>query len=136
MKTLFILSAFLSFTFLAHAQEKSLAGTWNITECKFTTSEGTQTIMQEEIASGDAFSEYVIREDGTYSLKTNMSGSGNLETVEGTWKTTGDKLAMTLTLNGQAMEIEWMFGLKDDTLVLSRTSPDGLVTVENSFRKD
>ncbi|MBN1133069.1 MAG: lipocalin family protein [Bacteroidales bacterium] len=135
MKILFVLFSLLLINFLSEAQDKNLTGTWNIIECAYTTADGTEPIMVDEIAAGTAISDYAFMEDGTYKLVTNMSGSGTTDTYDGTWNTSGNKLIMTLTVNGQSMEIEWVYEFKEDILVLSRTSPDGNMSVANSFRK-
>lgn len=135
MKTLSIVFGLLFCTFLSLAQDNDFIGTWNIIECAYVTADGIEKIMQEEINSGTAVTEYVISEDGKYRLTSNMSGSGTLDTYEGTWETSENKLMMTLILNGQPMEIEWEFEFNEDILVLSRTSPDGTLTIANSYRK-
>jgi len=136
MKTLISLTGLLFIAFTTQAQDNKIIGTWNIIECAYVTADGIEKIMQEEINSGTAVTEYVITEDGKYSLKSNMSGSGTLDTYEGTWETSGDKLMMTLSVNGQSMAIEWDFEFNEDVLVLSRTSPDGTLTIANSYRKN
>lgn len=136
MKTLIILLTAIFYPFLAQAQEKSLAGTWNITEVAIITADGTQKIMEEEIKSGDAISTYVIGDDGTFKLTSNMTGSGTMDNYEGTWKESGDNLIFTLSVNGQSVDVEWGSELNDDTLVLTRKSPDGSTTVTNRFKKE
>lgn len=136
MKTLSILLTLILYPFLLQAQDKSLVGTWNIVDVTYSGPDGTQNVMQEEIKSGDAITEYVMGKDGTFKLTTNMSGSGTMDSYEGTWKKSGDNLVINLTINDQSVDIEWASEFNDDILVLTRKSPDGSVTLTNSFRKE
>ena len=135
MKTIFTLLVFSMATFLSGAQDRSLVGTWNIIECAYLSNGQTQKIMEDQIKSGEAITDYVFMADGKYKLTSNMSGSGTMDTYEGTWNTTDSLLKMTLTIENQNMEIVWNYVLKDNKLMLSRTSPDGNVKVTNSFMK-
>jgi hypothetical protein len=130
-----MLFIFVATTFLSEAQDKELVGTWNIIECAYITNSGTEKIMEEQIKSGTAVTDYFIMEDGKYKMTSNMSGSGTLDTYEGTWKTSDNKLIMTLNINNQPMEIEWKYELKENILVLSRANPDGTLTIANTYRK-
>jgi hypothetical protein len=68
-------------------------------------------------------------------MTSNMSGTGSLDTYEGTWKTSENNLIMTITVNNQPMEVTWKYEFKNDFLALSRTSPDGTMTIVNTFKK-
>ena len=73
--------------------------------------------------------------DGNLKLVSNMTGSGKLETAEGTWKLEGDKLTCSLSMNENLVDIVWDFEFKDDVINLKRTSPDGSTSVVNSFKR-
>jgi hypothetical protein len=135
MKKLLVLLLCFANAFIAAAQDKQLVGTWSIIECAYVTGSGTEKIMDDQIKAGTATTDYIINENGSYKLTSNMSGSGTLESVEGTWKTADNKLNMTLTLNGQSMNIEWKYELKDNNLVLSRSNPEGNMTIVNTYKK-
>ena len=64
-----------------------------------------------------------------------MSGSGTLDTHEGTWKFAENKLTITLKINDNLVDIIWSAEFKDNAMILSRTSPDGSMTITNTFRK-
>lgn len=117
------------------AQDNRLPGTWSIIECAYVSSDGTTKVMENEIKAGTAVTDYVFSDNGNYKMTSNMSGSGTKDTWDGTWKTSDNNLAMTITVNNQQMDIVWKYELKDNVLVLSRTSPDGTITIKNSFRK-
>ncbi len=135
MKKLISLLTFMLATFLTSAQDKSLVGTWNIVECSYLNRGEKQQIMADEIKSGTAVTDYEFTSDGKYKLTSNMSGSGTMDTYEGTWNTADSLLKMTLTIENQSMEIVWNYVLKDNKLILSRTSPDGTMKILNSFMK-
>lgn len=119
----------------AKSQNSGLPGTWSIIQCAYIKGADTTKVMDEEIRSGAAVTDYIFTEDGKYKMTSNMSGSGTTDTYEGSWKTSDDDLVTTITVNNQPMEIVWKYALKDNKLVLSRTSPDGTLTIANSFRK-
>lgn len=64
-----------------------------------------------------------------------MSGSGAMETYEGTWKITGTKLIITLLVNGSQANVDYTCEQKNDSLILTRTSPDGSMSIVNTFKK-
>jgi len=134
MKTFSIIFLF-ALTLAVSAQEKDLVGTWSITECKYVSGGEIQQVMADEIKAGTAMTDYIFKDDGTYKLISNMSGSGATDTVEGNWKLVDNQLVTTLTLNGKSMEIALKCERKDNMLSLSRTSPDGSLTITNTYRR-
>ena len=64
-----------------------------------------------------------------------MSGSGTMDTYEGTWKITANKLIITLLINGHQADIDYTCEQKGDVLILTRTSPDGSLRIVNTFKK-
>ncbi len=121
--------------FYAIGQDQKLIGTWGVTECAYVTSNGTEKIMVDEIKNGTAVTDYVIKEDGTYTLTGNMSGSGTMDSYEGTWKTDGNQFITTITLQNQSMEIIWDYELKDDLLILTRTNPMKTMSIVNTYKR-
>ena len=73
--------------------------------------------------------------DGTVKLASNMTGSGRMELMEGTWKLEGEQLTITFKMGENMADIVWDFEYKDDLIHLKRTSPDGSTSVVNSFRR-
>jgi hypothetical protein len=135
MRTFTVLLLCFANILFAEAQDKKLIGTWNITECAYLSANGTEKIMEDQIKAGTATTDYFIMEDGSYKMTSNMSGSGTLDTFEGKWKTSDNNLIMTITVNSQPMEIVWKYEFKDNFLALSRTSPDGSMTIVNTYKK-
>ena len=136
MKTLSIL-LFLFLTLCAsQAQIPDLTGTWKEFEMTYKTSQGNQVMTENQMKENGSITEYFFMKDGKFRQSSNMSGSGILETYEGTWKVDGNKLVITLEINGQKMDMVWDLNYKDKVMKLSRTSPDGSLTIVNSFRKE
>lgn len=135
MKTFAVLLLCFANIVFAEAQDKKLIGTWNITECAYVSANGTDKIMEDQIKAGTATTDYSIMENGSYKMTSNMSGSGTLDTYEGTWKTSDNNLIMTITINSQLVEVTWKYEFKDNYLALSRSSPDGTMTIVNTFKK-
>jgi hypothetical protein len=137
MKTLIFIFV-LAFSFnCSIGQEKGivLEGIWGIIECKHVTEQGSRKIMEPEIQEGNAFTDFYFMKDGKFKQTSNMSGSGDMETYEGSWKITGDQLIITLKINGQQADIDYIVDQKKDVLILTRKSPDGKMNIVNSFKK-
>lgn len=139
MKTLFLICIVaMSFSMNSSTENEqgiNLEGTWGIIDLTYVTPEGTQKVMEAEIKNGSAVSDYYFMSDSKFKQTSNMSGSGTLETYEGTWKLTGNKLIVTLKFQGQLIDVDYTCEMKNELLVLTRTSPDGKMSIVNTFKK-
>src|SRR5665647_1773887 len=93
----------ISFTFCSKADTEvsdmqgiNLDGNWGITECAHVIQGVTQKIFVDEIKNGQAITDFFFMKEGKFKQTSNMSGSGTMDTYEGTWKITGTKLIITL----------------------------------------
>ncbi|MCK5368681.1 MAG: hypothetical protein KAQ62_09015, partial [Cyclobacteriaceae bacterium] len=68
------------------AQEIDITGTWTMFEMIWTSGEEVNKTTKDQLKDEGMTSEYFFMPDGKLKLISNMTGSGNLETVEGTWK--------------------------------------------------
>jgi hypothetical protein len=136
MKTiLFLLLSFLSFI-SSRAQTHDLTGTWTMFEYAWTNEQGTQKTTEDQIKADGGITEYTFMEDGNFKVTSNMADeSSGMETYEGTWKLEGDQLMLTLHMGEQSVDLVWSAELQDNLLNLSRKSPDGSVSVINSFKR-
>lgn len=135
MKTLFlILIASLSFS-MSQTQPIKLEGTWSITDLTYKTPDGTQKMMETELTNGSAKTDFFFMDDGKFKQTSNMSGSGTMDTYEGTWKLSEEKLIITLQINGQSMDVDYTCELKNGLLILTRTSPNRKMSIINTFKK-
>lgn len=118
------------------AQEIDITGTWTMYEMIWTTAQGDEKTTEDQLKDEGMSSEYSFMPDGKVELNSNMTGSGNLETLEGTWKLEGEKLTFTFILpNGNPTDIVWDFYFKDEAIHLTRNSPDMGASVINSFKR-
>ena len=134
---LLIISAFIFCANYSKEQEQqtTIEGTWGIVDLTYKTPDGTQKVMEAEIKNGTATTDFYFMKDGKFKQTSNMSGSGMLETYDGTWTLNGSKLIITLSLQGQLVDVDYMCELKNELLVLTRTSPDGKMSIINTFKK-
>ena len=116
-------------------QQTNIEGTWGIVDLTYKTPDGTQKVMEAEIKNGTATTDFYFMKDGKFKQTSNMSGSGTLDTYDGTWALTGSKLIITLSLQGQLVDVDYTCELKNELLVLTRTSPDGKMSIINTFKK-
>jgi len=139
MKTLILIfiCAFIFSANCAKEQEQQIYinGIWGITDLTYITPDGTQKVMDAEIKNGSAVTDFFFMNEGKFKQTSNMSGSGTLDTYEGSWKLTGNKLIITLLLNGQPIDVDDTCELKNGLLILTRTSPDGKMSIINTFKK-
>lgn len=136
MKTsLFLLLCFMSIT-AARSQTADLTGTWIMFEYSWTNDQGIQKTTEDQIKASGGVTEYIFTEDGNFKLTSNMADeSSNTETYDGTWKLEENKLMLKLKMGEELMDVVWNAELKDNILNLSRVSPDGSVTLVNSFKR-
>ena len=132
----------ISFTFCSKADTEvsdmqgiNLDGNWGITECAHVIQGVTQKIFVDEIKNGQAITDFFFMKEGKFKQTSNMSGSGTMDTYEGTWKITGTKLIITLLVSGSLADVDYTCEQKGDLLILTRKSPDGSMSIVNTFKK-
>jgi hypothetical protein len=135
MKTYTMVLLFLLAVTVSKAQVIDLTGTWTMFEMAYVKSDTTLKMTEDQMKADGSHTDYFFMEEGKFKLTSNMTGSGTEETAEGTWKLAENKLTTTLKIGEQLMDIVWNFEFKDNVMKLSRTSPDGSLTIVNSFRK-
>ena len=117
------------------AQVVDITGDWAMFEMTWTSGEDVNVTTEDQLKDQGMMSEYSFMPDGKLKLVSNMTGSGNMENVEGTWNLEGDKLTCTFKRGENAADIIWDFEFKEDAIHLTRTSPDGSTSVVNSFKR-
>jgi hypothetical protein len=117
------------------AQVIDITGTWTMFEMIWTSGQDVNKTTEDQIKGQDMITDYFFMPDGKFKLISNMTGSGNMETVEGTWKLEGDKLTCSVKVGENLADIVWDFDFRDDVINLKRTSPDGSTSVVNSFKR-
>lgn len=110
-------------------------GTWSIFEMSYVSVDETTTLPEEQIKSSGYVTDYFFMEEGKIRMTSNMSGSGTLDTYEGTWKTFGNDLIITLRLGDRDVDVDYTWEMQGEVLILTRTSPDGNLSIVMSFRK-
>jgi hypothetical protein len=135
MKTIvFVVLCFLTIS-VSNAQVIDLKGTWTMVEMTNISGQGTQTMTENQMKADGAVTDFYFMEDGKFKQTSNMSGSGTLDTYEGTWKIEGNKLIITLRLGERNIDVDYTYELKENTLVLTRTSPDGTMKIISTYKE-
>jgi hypothetical protein len=83
------------------AQVIDITGTWTMFEMIWTSGEDVNKTTEDQLKDQGMISEYDFMPDGMLKLVSNMTGSGQMENVEGTWKLEGDKPPSVLQLGAQ-----------------------------------
>ena len=120
--------------FAMYAQKIDITGEWTMYEMTWTTPDGVNTTTQDQMKEQGMMTDHYMMPDGSFKLVSNMTGSGQMETVEGTWKLEGDKLTYSLLIGERMMDMTWDFTYDDGVYHLKRSAPDGSATVVNSFK--
>lgn len=132
--TLFLLICFMT-VFTAKAIVVDLTGTWTMCEMTYDTDQGIEKMTEDQMRANGSITDLFFMEEGKFKQTSNMSGSGSLDTYEGTWKIDGNKLLISLHVNGQNMVVDYTYEMKNDLLLLTRTSPDGKMKIICNYKK-
>ena len=132
--TVFVFLLFLAIS-TSKAQVNDLIGTWTVFEMTQVSGQNSQKMSEDQFKAEGAFEDYFFLEKGKFKQTGNLSGEGTVSTQEGTWKIMENKMIMTLQLGEQKMDIDYTYELKENTLFLTRTSPDGSMKVIMACRK-
>jgi len=133
-QTVFVFLLFLAIS-TSKAQVNDLIGTWTVFEMTQVSGQNSQKMTEDQFKAEGAFEDYFFLEKGKFKQTGNLSGEGTVSTQEGTWKIMEKKMIMTLQLGEQKMDIDYTYELKENTLFLTRTSPDGSMKVIMACRK-
>jgi hypothetical protein len=134
MKTLTLIFVFLVASLVSFSQEIKLVGQWHLTDIKHVNNGETHS-MKDEIKKGTFFLDFYFMQDGKFKQSGNAAGDGKVSTQEGTWKLSGSKLINTIEYEGRQMAIDYICQQKGDTLIATRTSPNGEMSIVNVFVK-
>jgi hypothetical protein len=135
MKTLILALLCLTTFSLMKGQDKNLVGTWNLTSWANVSDAGTTKMTEDQLKADNQSTLYIFLEDGKFRVTSNMAGSGTMDSYDGTWKTTENKVVITLKIGEQTADLDNTYELKNDTLILTRVSPDNSLKIINTFSK-
>jgi len=127
------------FRFLAvsaiEAQEIKLTGAWTMFEMAYVSDAGLQKKSEDQMKADESVTDFFFMEDGKFKQTSNMSGTGTLDTYEGTYKVNGKELIITLQIGERSMDVDYTWEIKENALVLTRTSPDKKMKIIAAYRK-
>lgn len=135
MKRSIIILLFLVSFLAAKAQEVNITGIWKEFEMTYKTDQGNQKMTEADMKAQGFSTEFNFMEGGKFSQTSNMDGSGTMRTFEGTWKKDGNKVTISLNVEGKTFDIVWDYEYKDNVMNLSRTNPEGTFSIVNSFKR-
>ena len=121
--------------YVSKAQMPDISGNWTMFEMSWTQNQNVNKTTEDQIKAQGAFVDYYLLKDGKFKLISNMTGSGKLDTITGTWKLNPGKLTFSMAPGGNQMEVVWDFSLTNGVMDLKRTSPDGSTVLVNTFRR-
>lgn len=135
MKTTVItMLVFLSIT-AAKAQVNELIGTWGVFEMTQMMNQESYNMTEDSLKAHNLFQDYYFMEDSKFRQTGNLSGQGSVSTQEGTWKTTDNKIIMTLQMGEKKFDVDYTLEMKNNILLLTRTNPAGTMKIIMALRK-
>lgn len=135
MKTLLALIFCFGFLLSTNAQDSNLNGTWNLVEFTMDNNGNKQSMNEQKLKEDGSAWDIFFMEDAKFRQTSNMSGSGTMDTYEGTWKTSGNNINLELIVDGQKVSLAYTYKLTDNLLTLERHNPAGTMKITAAFRK-
>jgi hypothetical protein len=119
----------------AFTQDYDITGIWEIVEMTSVSPQGSETMPEDQMKLNGSVTDFYFMGKGKFKQVSNMSGPGTLDTFQGSWKTAGNKLTISMNRGGRIIDMDYKYEMRGALLVLSRTSPDGKIKVTNTFRE-
>lgn len=135
MKTTILMLLCLSSVYTLKGQDKNIIGTWNLISWANIGDAGSEKRTEDQLKAENQSTLYIFLDEGKFKITTNMSGSGEMEKYDGTWKTSEKNLTITLKIGEQTADLENTYEIRKDTLILTRDIPQQSIKIINTFRK-
>ena len=135
MKTLIIILLCITTFCISNAQDIDLIGTWNITEFAVISDEHIEKMTEDKLKEDGSVWDLFFKEGGKFKQTSNMSGTGTMDSQEGTWETTDENLTFVLQMNDSKIELNYTYELEEDILILKRSNPMGTMKIVSKFKK-
>lgn len=120
---------------ISNAQVGDLIGTWNINEFGVVNGYNIEEMNEDKLKENGSVWDLFFMEEGKFKQTSNMSGTGTMDSREGIWKTSDDKLTISLEMNGRKFDLNYTYELKENILVLNRSNPTGTMKIVSKFKK-
>jgi hypothetical protein len=136
MKTLIIVLFCITTFYISNAQDIDLIGTWNIIEFAIISDENSEKMTEDKLKEDGSVWDLFFEEGGKFKQTSNMSGTGTMDSQEGTWETSDENLTFVLLMNENKIELNYTYELKEDVLILTRSNPMGTMKIVSKFKKE
>jgi len=120
---------------ISNAQNTDLIGSWEIIEFTINSNENSDVRTEDQLKSEGSIWDLFFMEENKFKQTSNMSGTGTMDSQEGTWNALNDNLTIELQMNGQKFKLNYTYVVKDNILVLSRSNPNGTMKIVSKFKK-
>jgi len=135
MKTLFFIFFCIATYSISNAQTTDLIGSWEIIEFAINSNENSDIRTEDQLKKDNSVWNLFFMDQGKFKQTSNMSGTGTIDSQEGTWKTLEDELTLELQMNGQKFNLNYTFLLTENILILNRSNPMGTMKIVSKFKK-
>ena len=113
--------------------DTELIGTWNLIELTITIDGESETTPEDTLIAYDLFWDMIFMEAGQFKQTSNMGGSGDTESIEGTWSTLENDLHIVLE---SKFTLLYRYEINDTILVLQRSTPEQDWEILATLRKE
>ena len=135
MRTLIIVLFCFTIFCISNAQDIDLIGTWNIIEFAVISDENSERMTEDKLKEDGSVWDLFFEEEGKFKQTSNMSGTGTMDSQEGTWETSDENLTFVFQMNDRKLELTYTYELKENILILKRSNPMGTMKIVSKFKK-
>ena len=116
--------------------DNEVKGEWELIEFAIEGTSGNPVSNEETLRNAGAVWEMKFSGNGDFRQNFNMrTPEMEMETEEGTWKTTNDSLIVELQINNVESQLEYTYKIAGDTLFLTLAPKQSPAKVKTKFRR-
>ena len=134
MKTFILFSFLIVASTISSSQDTNFTGAWNLIDFEIISDDYNERLNEDKLKEDGSVWDLFFMEESQFKQTSNMSGSGTMDSQEGTWEVKGNNLRLLITMGVQKMEIIYTYEFEENLLVLRRKNPAGTMEIISKFR--
>ena len=135
MKYLFILLFSCGICLSSDAQNPFLIGKWNKVQVSIESKGKGEAISENRFVQDATVLDLFFMADNKFKQTRKTSENGTMDTQEGTWKATYNKLSLFISWENRKIELNYNYKLTGNILILERSNSEGTMKIVSTFRK-
>jgi len=134
MKTFILFSFLIVTSTVSRAQDTNFTGAWNLIDFEIISDDYNERLNEDKLKGDGSVWDLFFMEESQFKQTSNMSGTGTMDSQEGSWEVKGNNLRLLITMGVQKMEIIYIYEFEENLLVLKRKNPAGTMEIISKFR--